>query len=219
MQQFISWFTNPFDNPRISHNRLNLFSTDVIARITNGNGNGMFTALLVQLTNAYQDHFGDIKDVDLASAVLKSLTAAKDNVMATFKAMVQQQEGAVRSEFGRDSPTYLEFFPLGLTEYTNASLGNVETLMTRMVDRAQTYQADLGTDFVDMFTDVKTNFRAARSAQLTRKSTVSDERTSRHSTRAALNRELFRAMFTVGMNFPGDVDRCMDFFDQRILRP
>lgn len=213
------WFANPFDGPRISFEKLRLFAADVISRLTNNNGSGLFTAILAQLVAAYQAYFGDITDVDLAKAIQKSFTASKDNLFKTFQDAVSRQEGLVRSKFGKDDPRYQEFFPLGLTEFKKATLANVETLMTRMVNRGQYYVADLGTDFVNEFSNILTNYQAARTAQLSKKSTTADQRTERHQTRANIETELFRAMFVVGQNFPGNVDRCLDFFDQSIIRP
>lgn len=213
------WFANPFGVTRISYEKLRLFAADVISRLTNNNGSGLFTAILAQLVAAYQAYFGDITDVDLAKAIQKSFTASKDNLFKTFQETVSRQEGLVRSKFGKDDPRYQEFFPLGLTEFTKATLANVETLMTRMVNRGQAYVADLGTDFVNEFTNILTNYQAARTAQLSKKSTTADQRTERHQTRANIETELFRAMFVVGQNFPGNVDRCLDFFDQSIIRP
>lgn len=218
MKDLRNWFANPFADRNVSYEKLKLFAADVIARLTNNNGSGLFTAVLAQLVAAYQSYFGDITDVDLAAAIQKSFTASKDNLFSTFKEAVSRQEGLVRSKFGKDSGTYLEFFPLGLSQYSQATMANVETLMTRMADRGQAYVADLGNDFANEFQSILTNYQAARSAQLGRKSLTSDERTQRHGTRAELEKQLFSAMFTVGLNFPGNVDRCMDFFDQTIIR-
>ncbi|MBP9152609.1 MAG: hypothetical protein KBF73_10025 [Flavobacteriales bacterium] len=218
MKDLRNWFANPFAGPKISYEKLKLFAADVIARLTNNNGSGLFTAVLAQLVAAYQSYFGDITDVDLASAIQKSFTASKDNLFNTFKAAVSRQEGLVRSTFGKDSPIYMEFFPLGLTQYSNATLANVETLMSRMAASGQAHVAELGPNFVNEFQSILTNYQAARTAQLGRKSLTSDERTERHSTRAELETQLFSAMFTVGFNYPGNVDRCMDFFDQTIIR-
>lgn len=218
MKNLRNWFANPFADPKISYEKLKLFAADVIARLTNNNGSGLFTAVLAQLVAAYQSYFGDITDLDLAAAIQKSFTSSKDNLFKTFKGAVSRQEGLVRSVFGKDSGEYLEFFPLGLTQYSSATLANVETLMVRMADRGQAYSAELGTAFGTEFQNILNNYQAARSAQLGRKSLTSDERTQRHSTRAELETQLFSAMFAVGLNFPGNVDRCMDFFDQTIIR-
>lgn len=218
MKNLRNWFANPFADPKISHEKLKLFAADVIARLTNNNGSGLFTAILAQLVAAYQSYFGDITDVDLAAAIQKSFTSSKDNLFKTFKEAVSRQEGLVRSVFGKDSGTYMEFFPLGLSQYSQATMANVETLMVRMADRGQAYAAELGNDFGTEFQNILNNYQAARSAQLGRKSQTSDERTQRHGTRAELETQLFSAMFAVGLNFPGNVDRCMDFFDQTIIR-
>jgi len=45
-----------------------------------------------------------------------------NNLFDTFKKTVSQREGTIRGLYGKDSATYLEFLPAGLTEYSQATL-------------------------------------------------------------------------------------------------
>lgn len=212
-------FVNFFNTDRISDDNLKKFAQDHIQRLTNNNGSGMFTTMLTDTNNAYTSYFGKITDKDLAFAVQQSLTLSADNLMETFKSSVSQKEGLIRSTYGKDSPVYQEFFPLGLSEYGQATKANIETLMTRMVNSATAHIADLGLPFKTLFADIKNNYIAARTAQLAKISQVSTTRTDTHTTRDVIEVQLCKNLHFIGFTFPGNADRCMDFFDQSIIRP
>jgi hypothetical protein len=212
-------FENFFNTDRISDDNLKKFTQDHIQRLTNNNGSGMFTELLTDTNTAYTTYFGKITDKDLAFAVQQSLTMSADNLMETFKSSVSQKEGIIRGTYGKDSPVYQEFFPLGVSEYSNATKANIETLMTRMVNSSTAHVAELGLPFKTLFTDIKTNYIAARTAQLAKISEVSTDRTDTHTTRDVIETQLCKNLHFIGYSFPGNADRCMDFFDQSIVRP
>jgi hypothetical protein len=213
-------FTNYFlfERTRIADNALKKFAEDHIQRLTANNGGGDFTTILNDTTNAYIGYFGNITDKDLALAVQQSLTMSADNLIANFKKTVSQKEGTIKSIYGKDSPTYQEFFPQGLTEYSNATKANVETLMNRMVSSSTAHVADLTPAFVAIFTNIKSNYVTARTLQLAKIADVATQTTEKHDTRATLEIQLCKNVHFIGFMFPGDVDRCMDFFNQSIIR-
>ena len=90
-------------------------------------------------------------DEDTKFAVQQGLTIAVENAVENFKKAVSQKEGIVRGNFGKNSPAYQDFFPLGLTEYNKANLQNVELLMQRMVTAANAHVSDLGIPFLTEF--------------------------------------------------------------------
>jgi hypothetical protein len=219
MTNFLEIFKNFFDTPKLSDDNLKKFTQDNIQRMTANNGGGTFTQLITDTTVAYTSYFGNITDKDIALALQQALTLTADTLMDNFKASVSQKEGLVKSTYGKDSPTYQEFFPHGLTEYSNATKATIETLMARMVAGATAHEADLGTPFKTLFTDYQTNYTSARNAQLGKMAVVSTERTETHSTRDVVEVQLCKNLHFIGYTFPGDADRCMDFFDQSIIRP
>ena len=100
------------------------------------NGGGEFTTMITDTTTAYTNYFGSITDEDTKFAVQQGLTITMNNAVENFKKAVSQKEGIVRGNFGKDSSQYQEFFPNGVTEYSQATLQNVEMLMQRFVDAA-----------------------------------------------------------------------------------
>jgi hypothetical protein len=195
------------------------FTQDHIQRITANNGGGLFTTLLNETVTAYTAYFGNITEEDLAFAVQQSLTMSADNLIKTFKDTTSQKEGIIKATYGKGSPTYQEFFPLGLTEYSNATKANVETLMTRMVSAITVHVADLGLPLKNLFADIKSNYITARNLQLAKIGEVSSEKTQVRSTRDVIEVQLCKNLHFIGYTYPGNADRCMDFFDQSIIRP
>lgn len=212
-------FENIFRSDRVSDDNLKKFSQDHIQRLTANNGGGLFTTLLAEIVAAYTGYFGNITEKDLAFAIQQSLTLTTNNLIQTFKDTVSQKEGIIRGTYGKDSPTYQEFFPFGLSEYHQATKANVETLMIRMVSSATAHEVDLGVPFKILFKGIKDNYIAARAAQLAKIGEVSTERTQTHSTREMVEVQLCKNMHFIGFTFPANPDRCMDFFDQSIIRP
>jgi hypothetical protein len=207
-----------FSRTRISDDNLKKFVEVHIARLTANNTGGDFTTILNDMVAAYTAYFGNITDKDLALAVQQSLTLAADNLIANFKKTVSQKEGTIKSAYGKGSPTYQEFFPHGLTEYSNATKANVETLMSRMVASSTAHVADLTPAFVTLFTNIKSNYITARTLQLAKIADVGIQTTEKHETRATVEIQLCRNIHYIGFFYPGDGDRCMDFFDQSIIR-
>jgi hypothetical protein len=213
-----SWFANPYDTKNISDDNIKKFVQKHIAQTTAKNGGGLFTTMLADTTLAYTNYFGAIDDEDVKLAVQQSLTMAADNLIKTFKDSVSQQEGLIRSFYNVNSPAYQEFFPHGVTEYREANKGNIDTLMNRMAVASQAHVGDLGAPFVAIWTGIKSNYATARTSQLGKIAEVVAAKTTTSDNRNELETQIFKNMFTVGMNFPGNVDECMDFFDQSIIR-
>ncbi|MFI5218678.1 MAG: hypothetical protein ACHQNT_04245 [Bacteroidia bacterium] len=218
MLSFESIFKNHFDTKEISDDNLKKFTEKHIQQLTANNGGGTFTVTITDTTNAYTSYFGRMSNEDVAFAVQQGLTITTDAIFKDFQNTVSQKEGIIKGTYGKNSPAYQEFFPLGLTEYSNATKANIETLMTRMVTASTAHVADLGAPFVAIFTALKTNYLAARSAQLLKIGEVDATKTGTETSRNALEVQLLKNLFFVGFNFPGDITRCLDFFDQNIIR-
>ncbi len=213
-----SWYANPFDSKNISDDNLKKFCQKHLALTVARNGGGTFTTMLSDTTNAYTNYFGAIDDEDVKLAVQQSLTMSSDNLIATFKSEVSKRSGTIKGLYGETSPTWQEFFPHGLTEYAAATKGAIDTLMNRMAVACTAHVADLGAPFVAVFTGIKSNYATARTSQLNKIGEVTNAKTTTSGNRNGLEIQLLKNMFTVGEAFPGDVNACIGFFDQSIVR-
>jgi len=213
-----NFFKNHFDTDRISDDNLNKFSNDHLQRLTANNAGGDYTAILTPtapLVTAFTDA---INAETVKGGIQKGDTLDVDKHIDNFLKLVRRREGLINSVFGNDSSQYMEFFPLGLTEYNEADKGNIESLMARMKDRSVHYAADLGTAIGTEFTTIHTNYVALRNEQLLTFGDVEVLRTNTATARAALVAQLgLNLLFIAGKNL-GFPDRLDDFMDQSIIR-
>jgi hypothetical protein len=213
-----NFFENPFDTSRISDDKLKKFSEEHLARLTANNPAGVFSILVTPTASAHVTYFGAISNEDVASAVRKGMTKAVDDKIAEFKTLVRKREPQIRSVFIDNEPVYLQFFPLGISEYTNASKENIETLMARMETAATTHAGQLDPATVVEFTDIHTQYQSLRTAQLGKKGEVADNKDETAAQRDVLEKQIWKNVHYLAYHYEGDVEQCMAYFDQSMLR-
>lgn len=220
---FKKFFENHFataKNQHISDVEMKNFSQDGIGRITANNGGGLFTTMLNDTVTAHTGYFGAITDKDIKLAVQQSLTTSKDNIVKTFKTTVQEKSGTIQGAFtgGKKSPEWQEFFPLGLTEYTNATMGNIEILINRMVTASNAHIAELGAAFAGIFTSIQSNYNTARNLQINKKGEVGVALEAIDTNRLPLELQWCKNLHFIGFTYPGNPELCATFFDQSLLK-
>lgn len=211
-------FKNHFNTERISDDKMKKFTEVHLQRLIANNTGGEFSTLVTNTTTAYTTYYGSITDEDTKFAIQQGLTVNVNNAVDAFKKAVSQKEGIIRGNFGKDSAEYQEFFPLGITEYSQANLANIEMLMDRFVNAANAHVGVLGIPFLTEFQNYKTNYTSARDSQLLKIAEVADSKTDSHVKRDVIEIQLMKNLHTVAAMFVGDVDKCMDFFDQSFIR-
>jgi hypothetical protein len=212
------FFQNHFNSKRISDLNLKKFTEIHIQRLAANNGGGEFIEMITSITDAYNGYFGSLTEEDSKYAVQQGLTISVYNIVDTFKSAISRKEGLIRSQYGKDSSEYQEFFPLGVTEYSNATLANIESLMTRFVSAAARHSAVLGQALADEFTEYLDTFKEAREAQLSKIGEVAESRTDSTAKRDDVEIELYKNLHKIALMFPCEVERCMDFFDQSFIK-
>jgi hypothetical protein len=212
-------FKNFFDGTKISDDNFKTFAESHLQRLAANNGGGDFNTVITATTAAYGGYFGSITDTDLAATLQKSLTSSADALIGQFKDAVGVDEGLIRSKyFTANPPVYLEFFPRGVGEYTQAIKANIETLMTRFAEAASRHQGELGVPFATKFTNLRDNYIAARAAQLGKIGEVKSTTTVKKGNRSALELQVCVNLHTIAGMYPGQVDKGMSFFDQTVIR-
>lgn len=213
-----NFFKNHFDSTLVSDDNLRKFAEDHIQRLTSNNTNGQYQQLLNDIQPLYNDFNTIIKKEDQTYSQQQGKTMTTDNILSDFVQMVSRKEGAVRSEYGKDSAEYQEFFPSGLSEYHQVSKANAEMLMERMRNAGQNYVGTLGTNFVTIFDTFLTDYIAARQAQLQTIAKVGSLKSDAESSREKLTKQLMRNLLIISADFIGHPDRLDDYFDQSIVR-
>lgn len=211
-------FKNHFNTDKISDDNMKKFAEIHLERLSANNGTAQFTAMITATTAAYTAYFGSITNEDTKYAIQQGLTMAMTNVVENFKKFVSKREGTVRGEFGADTPNYQEFFPQGVDEYWQANLANIETLLTRFAAACERHSAELGATMQSDAENFLTDFKAARKAQLEKIGEVQAQKSTTSTNRDVIENELMKNVHLIASMFIGEVDRCMDFFDQSFIR-
>ena len=212
------FFKNIFNTKEISDNNTRKYAEDQLQRMIANNPAGIYNQLITDTTAAYNGYFGAITDEDSKTAIKEGSTIAMNNSMKAFQQDASQKEGIIKGTYGKDSATYQEFYPHGITEYTKATLGNVSTLMERMVTASTAHVADLGAPFVTLFTNHKTNFGTLRTAQLALIGTVAGKKDVSVTTRNAIEVQLMKNVFIIAYYNVGNLEAVNTYFDQSIIR-
>ncbi len=215
---FRKFFTNPFASLSIGYEKFRKFCDVHIQRIAAQNTNGKYDTMLTETTDSYILFFGTMTDEDTKFALQQSLTKSTNNIFEEFKGTVSKKEGIVKGNFGKDSAEYQEFFPNGLTEYSQATFGNVDTLINRIVTASEAHITELGQPFVDLFKDIRTRYTTARANQLKKIGEVQGSKTASGNARENLESQLFKNLLALAMEFMDNPDAGMAFFDQSILK-
>lgn len=213
-----TFFKNHFNTREVSDDNLRKFVEDHLNRMISHNGSAVY-ATYIQDTQVLYDKFNTfIKQEDQTFTAQQGKTLLTDKILSEFVSLVSRKEGAVRSEFGKDSPEYQEFFPSGLNEYHQVSKANAEMLMERMRNKGQIYVTTLGQNFVTLFSDILNNYLAARNGQLQAMGEVDGLKSDALNARNALSIQLMKNLLFIALQYVGQTDRLDDFFSQEIVR-
>ena len=219
MLNLTKFAVNHFDTDRISDDNMKKLAETTWQRLLANNPGNIYNQLITDTATAYTDYYGSVTDEDVKTAIKEGSTVAMNGALKTFKATVSQKEGIVRGTYGADSPTYQEFFPHGITEYSNATLANAQTLYDRMVSAATAHVAELTAAFVTLFTNLKTDFVAKRDAQLLLIGGVKGLKKATAINRDVLEKQMMTNLLTVAINNIGNPDAIDIYFDQSFLKP
>lgn len=218
MLDFNVLFKNHFGSRLISDNSIRKFTEIHLQRLTANNGGGEFNQILADTQTAYNQYFGSLNEKDTNFAVQQGLTISVRKVLTEFKKFVSSSEGLVRAQYGKKAAEYQEFFPSGLKEYWHLNLANAEKVMQRFYKAADRHSAVFGNSLKNLAQTLLTEFKEARKNQLKKKGEVSDKKSTTRDRRKNLELQLIKNLHYIGYLFPGDVDKCNNFFDQSFLR-
>lgn len=213
MQNLEVFFLSHFDTPRLSDERVRKFTE---AHLRSMAITGLYPTLVTNTQTAYEAYFGAMKDEGTVTAVREGQTRAVELVVDAIKTQISRREGTVRGEFGEHSAEYQEFFPQGVTEYRQATLGNIEEKVDRFIVACEKYKTQLP-GLKAVFTDLVDRFTAAREAQLLTKGTVAQDKVASATKRDVLELQLMINILTIALDHVGDPQGGLAFFDQSIL--
>lgn len=211
-------FKNHFSSRLISDNSIRKFAEVHLQRLSANNSGGEFTQTITDTQNVFDSYFGSMSDEDQNYAIQQGLTISVTKVLNEFKQFISSSEGLVRAQFGKKSSEYQEFFPNKMKEYWHLNLANAEKVMERFYNVAGKHSNVFGDSIKNLAQTLLTEFTEARSNQLKKKGEVAEKKSSTRERRKNLELQLIKNLHYIGYLYPGNINRCNDFFDQSFLR-
>jgi hypothetical protein len=218
MINFIVFFKVHFDNKNISDDKLKRYTQSHIERLNANNTGGKYTPMITATTTAYDGYYGAMSAEATNEGIKQAATMTVDTIMADFKAEVSSMEGVIKRAFRSDKAGYEQFFPFGLSEYTNATKSNIELLMDRMVNACGNNSGKLPADFDVNVKDLRGRYNDERKAQLLKIGTVADDKARASTLRDKLEIQLSKNILDLAKEYLGDPVNSLKFFDQSILK-
>jgi hypothetical protein len=212
------FFRNPFSNKNITDTRLSNFGFDSINKFTAANTDNQYTAIINRLVPPFDVLGSLLSGVDIGLNKQKGKTNTVNGVITDFLKKLSDKEGVIADAVGgRSSGVYLEFFPRGLSEYSNATKTAMPLLVHRIYDAAAAHSVLLGPTLTTELQAFKTSWTNARNAQQQQMGSVEDTRTERGTARTNAEQALLYAIHSLALMFLDNEQACMQFFDFSLL--
>ena len=211
-------FGDHFDAKDITPDRLLIFAKDEYARLTRGNGGGLFTTQLAILAPLIVTLEADVSGVDTTLNLQSGQTDEVDLVTHQFGATLSSLEGVIAYSLGgKQTTAFKEFFPHGLSEYNKISRPKMPKLLTRIFKAATKYSTELGVTVTAQLKGFEAKYTTARDVQNTSITGLSSTRIDRNTAETGMRKGLTQSVNLVGSIYPTDVVKCSGFFNFNLL--
>jgi hypothetical protein len=218
MIDFSVFFKNHLSTGKVSDDNMNRFSQDSLQRLIANNPVGIYTPLIDATTPAYNNYFKALNTEAHSASVKEGATVSVDQLKQEFINLVSMKEGIIKGTWGKDSPQYQQFFPLGVEEYHKSTKANIQMLMARWITACEDFVSELPASFADPFIAIRTSYETARTQQLNHIGTTDGNKLATSNMRSILEVQLMKNLITVALNNIGNPDAVNVYFDQSIIR-
>ncbi|MFN7140644.1 MAG: hypothetical protein ACK4UN_15010, partial [Limisphaerales bacterium] len=208
---------NPFDDRQISMDELLAFTTDHLQRLTSDNGQGTWTARITATSTALTQLLNLVSSDLNKLGVRKARKMLKDSFRANLSQAIAKIHAAVVAKFGPKSAQVLVCFPEGRKAFSACTDDQLANLLQTLFAGIETYESQLGgmwlddtQALVDGWNLVYTASEAATGSKV-----VSAE--AKRAGRDALQRELFKNLLTIALQFPEQEDKVSLYMQQSLL--
>ena len=212
MRKHESYFEIPYEDERITDDRITDFVTDHIAKLEANNADHVFDTVIAETMAVFTQFNSKKVSKSETRAEQAASTITVDEYQKQYVELVRRTVGRVSSTYLKGTAVYKEFFPKPLTYYTNPRrplIGEqIDHFITRLVAHPE-----LGHDLHDAFTALKVSFGEARHAQESHKGSVKALIVGASEERKALNLQLFDNLLTIAKRYKGKPEYLKVFFD------
>ena len=206
------------DRKRITVARLVSHATDSVNRFMELNINGEWKAIIDIIILPLDKVKNDLSEIEINIAKQRGLTQTTDEVVIDLHATMRDSENEIIYKLGgKNAASVLEFYPHGVSEYLKITKTEMLTVTDRLFKATNNHAAVLGVDLANKLKGFKSSWATAHDGQSAKKTDVSTNRTDRDDNRLELELAMTKAVHTVGLKYPGDVEKCNTFFDFNLL--
>ncbi len=213
-------FGNLFDEEKITPERLYAFGKAVLIALNLNNPGNIYDTIIAQLQVSLSALGTEIGIVDTSLGI--QITSTKNVVsdMADFKAYMSDNYSVIAKALGgKDDARMAQFYPHLITEYSNATQPEMETLTKRVNVAANNNSAALGVTLTGELQAFYNPWLKTKNYQETQLKTVSASRDIRNSNYINAGLDLTQAVHTVAANNSGNVKTCGTYFTFTTLYP
>lgn len=205
-------YGNLFTSNRITPDRLYNFSSETRRRLNVENA-ASYSDYINQL-NPATDNLGKILgELKKALSERKSSIKERDLLMQKIKTTMSENEGLIRGLVGGfNSAAYARFYPNGISEYTQANIGEMELLVKRITNETTGNADKLGAELTTLLTSFEPTWLAAVAEVSKANKALADKRSARTVAVNALQYILSDLIRSVGKS-ASDEAQYKAFFD------
>lgn len=214
MSDLLRFSLNIFGSKEISDLKLRKFTENHLRRLQKNNPCGIYNSQIIELISIYTEFFGEFEDENTRETLINGATSALETDMNAFKETVIKKEIIIRRIFGSDNPIYQEFYPYGIDEYKNATLENIEMLMTRITDTAKKYETNIGLKLTSQFINLKNEFDSTRATQFILINVITGRKNASIKSRKIIETQLIKNLLIIALNNIDNPDAVNIYFDR-----
>ncbi len=208
-----------FDDKNLSDTNLQAFTDDALLRLSipDNNPGGIYSQLITDTLTKYSAFFGKMTNLASKKAISEGLTITMEATKKDVIDYLSDLQNLVKFKFNETSATYQEFYPQGMSEYHDANLPQLPTLLQRYVTAATAHLVSSNAAEVTALTDKVGAFNTARTAQLTAFGEVENLQTGRRQDRKALTLQLTTNLLTIAINNLENPDNFNNYYNPSYL--
>ena len=218
MIKFENYFKVLLTQKHISEASLLRFLEDHLHRLMSNNPEGKYDALIAALTQLFDEYRAAIDERNLNQALQESMTKTVDKIISDFKRQISRKEYIILDIWDIKSPEYKEFYPRGLDEYSRATKGNTESLMTRFIATCELHTDDLPEGFAEKFIALQSSYISNREEQLRLIGATDGNRLNVAEKREAVVKQVTKNLLLIAVDFLDKPRMVKVYFDQSIVR-
>jgi hypothetical protein len=213
-----TFFSNFFDNPKITDFRFRNFMRDTRSRFLAANADNSRQPAIDLIDTVLPDLDRELGEVEATGNLGMGKTMNTDSVLLHFSHAMSEEAPFIQRALKNEEPgAYLEFYPNGLSEYNRITKEDAPMLLKRVNLAAVKYAIQLGKTLSDELAAFEQQYHDAREAQTGNTGALAQNRGERSAARKAAEPVMLGIMHDTGRQHPGDVAAGERFYDLSLL--